>query len=763
MRSVFPHRTNRFGAARAGFAALALSCSAGLWSAPAEAAPTAKELRDAKEKERAALKQALAEIVRRSPLKTARMGAYIKSLDDKSVVFSQAQDELLNPASNVKLVTAAAALVKLGPEYRFETEFLAEGEIFKDGKAKVLYVRGKGDPSISTERLYQIAGELVHAGLKEVGDLVLDESWFDAERLAPGFDQEDSDRAYMAPSGALSLNANVVGVYLRPGPRLGAKATVEVEPASEHFVVDSTATTGTKLQRRFNVVSTPEKDGQHQRLEVRGQVPGDRGSWSAWKKVDAPAFYFGHTLKALLAQRGVAVKGKVKTGAVAPSARLLYASASETLDIVLKKLNKHSSNFVAEQLIKTLGAEGRGAPGSFAKGVDVVEEFLEKEVGLPRGAYVMKNGSGLNDTNRFSAAQLARLLEYMMERFPLAPEYLSALGIAGKDGTLRYRFEGSEAVGRLRAKTGTLENVSALSGYVQSASGERFVFSLIVNDFPGRAGTVVQHIDALGAAVAATGSAQGPVGAVASLAGPATVAGPLAGIKARVRTYLAMGTQADRRNVPFLRTAFRSETDPAVRVVVADSLYQSDPQDYLSARFLLDSLNGSDAVYGRLRQVSKELGIEVPGVASVVELAATGSFDALSTLLELGRQSRGDDKAQLELASYLSEVARSAPDELLSVMKGLPSPTDRDAALGLLAKGLVQAKDDQHAFWPALKRTMGAMDGTLAAFAREAEVALSTKIAAEKAPKAAEVLLPEGTPKAGPAAPTGQSEPKSGG
>src|SRR5205823_1193908 len=196
------------------------------------------------------------------------------------------------------------------------------------------------------------------------------------------------------------------------------------------------------------------------------------------------------------------IKGRVRLATVPTTAKLLHVAQSETFDVVLKKMNKHSSNFIAEQLIKTLGAEVKGAPGSTLTGIEVVEDFLEKDVGLPRGSYVMKNGSGLNDTNRFSAGQLARVLRVMYEKFPLAPEYMSSIGIAGKDGTLKYRFEGSDAVGRLRAKTGTLENVSALSGYVQAVGGERFVVSFMVNDFAGRPSTVVQHIDALRAAVA---------------------------------------------------------------------------------------------------------------------------------------------------------------------------------------------------------------------------------------------------------------------
>lgn len=509
---------------------------------------------EVKAKDREALKRTLAQVIETTPLKKARVSVQVLSLDDGQVVFSRDSDELLNPASNVKLFTAAAALARLGPEYRFETDFLTDGE-FRDGKAKQLFVRGKGDPSITTDRLYGIVSELMHAGLKEVnGDLWVDDAWFDGEREAPGFDQESGDRAYLAPTGALSLNNNVVGVYFRPSESMGGAAAIEVEPASEYFTVSGRVVTGGPAQRRFNVSSALDKDRVHQKLDVEGSVPHGKGVWSAWKKIDQPALYFGFTLKRLLADRGVKVKGRVRAGVTPPQARLLYQAQSDTLDLVLKKLNKHSSNFVAEQLIKQLGAEVKGTPGSTSKGIEVVEEMLEREVGLARGTYVMRNGSGLNDTNRFSSAQTNRLLKVMWDRSWLAPEYQSALGIAGKDGTLKYRFEGTDAVGRLRAKTGTLETVSALSGYVQAVGGERFVFSVMVNDFQGRASTVVQHIDALGAAVAASGSAQGPSAAVASLTS-SPVVGPMEELKTRLKTWQAFSGKADKRGQTFLRTS----------------------------------------------------------------------------------------------------------------------------------------------------------------------------------------------------------------
>ena len=704
---------------------------------------------DKKRAEREALKASLMQVLQREPLSASRVAVHMMSLDDGSVVFSHNADELLNPASNVKLVTSAAALSTLGPEYRYETEFLVEAE--SDGfKAKTLYVRGKGDPSITTERLFGMVNDLFHTGLREVQDVIVDDSWFDAERTPPGFDQEDSDRAYMAPTGALSLNWNAVGVYLRPGDSIGAKGVVEIEPQSEFFVVENALTTGNARARRFSVAS--DAAGAQQKIVVRGQVPLGGAYMSVYKKIDNPPMYFGQTLKQMLNARGVKVKGKVKPGVTPTKAKLVYVAQSDTFDIILKRLNKLSSNFVAETLLKTMGAEARGAPGSFPKGIDVVEDFLSREVGIPRGTYVMKNGSGLNDANRFSATQFDRILRYMYDRFPLAPEYLSSLGIAGKDGTLKYRFDGTEAVGRLRAKTGTLENVSALSGYVQAAGGEKFIFSMMVNDYPGRSGPVVRGLDALGAAVASVGSTMGPGRAVAELANGEQSSSPQAEVISRVKTYLALGSQRDARNIGFLRTAWRSERDPAVRAVVAESLYQSNPQDYLGVRTLLDSYSAGTDVYGRLRTVARELSVEVPGLGSMVELAASGNAEALSRVIELASAASGDASSESEMAEGLTAVARTAPEELVLALKGA-AVKDRELATTLLARGLVQAGEAEHPFWKALKKSLGSTDTKLADFARSLDGALSRKVAEEKAPKPlvpAQVVAPASAVQVGP-------------
>ncbi len=237
-------------------------------------------------------------------------------------------------------------------------------------------------------------------------------------------------------------------------------------------------------------------------MTVEGRVPLDAQDGVVWRRVEDPALYLGFTLKRFLALRGVEVRGRVRRGEVPEGARLLAVSRSENLGAVVRALEKLSNNFVAEQLLKTLGAERGGAPGTWEKGVAAVGEYLSA-VGLPPGSYVLRNGSGLNDTNRFSTRQVVAVLRDAWGRFPVMADYVAALPIAGRDGTTRARMPA--AAGRLRAKTGSLAGVGSLSGYVETAAGERLAFSILVNDSPAGYRATVRAIDAVGELLAAAG------------------------------------------------------------------------------------------------------------------------------------------------------------------------------------------------------------------------------------------------------------------
>jgi serine-type D-Ala-D-Ala carboxypeptidase/endopeptidase (penicillin-binding protein 4) len=687
------------------------------------------------------LEAALRAILDGSPLAGARAGLLVADADSGQVLYAHDADVLLNPASNVKLVTSAAALARLGPEYRFSTELLVDARSIGAASVKTLYVRGRGDPSIVTERLWGIAGDLEHLGVKKVGELVLDDGFFDAERAGPGYDQEGGDRSYLAPAGALSLNFNTIAVHVGPGDRKGARGQVELEPASRFVEVENRTVTVPASGRRRVTVSSVALPGR-QRIVVEGRVPAGSRPQAIRRKIDDPALYFGHTRARLLELRGVKV-GKVRAGAVAGDARLLHVEESEPLAEVVRRLNKTSNNFTAEQVLKTLGAEVKGAPGSWAKGVAAVEEFLA-DAGVPRGAYVMKNGSGLNDTNRFSARQLVTLLRHMWTRFPLQAEYVGSLPVAARDGTIRWRMEGTAAAGHLRAKTGTLENVTSLSGYVQTAGRRTLAFAILVNDYPGRAAAVVRTVDAVGGALAASGAPGGLSAVVASARTGkelrvVTAAAP-ADLAQVARTYYELGRAGDPRNVRFLRNALGAEADPALRLAIAESIYLLEPDGDSARRTLLEAA-ADGAALGRLWTALAADGAN-PVVSSLADLAGEALPDALVRLVELAPASAVDGRLAGAVADALAGVAAAAPEELVSALRAAPQPT-ADAAIGALGSGLVRSEEKEHPF-PAALRAMAAKTGDAAVFARTLEARLAAAQRAGQAAREAPVLVPGG-------------------
>ncbi len=649
---------------------------------------------EAGQADRDALRKAVEQLLTQPPLSNARVAMQVESLDDGQVIYSRNPDELLNPASNTKLVTAAAGLLRLGPEYRFTTDYLADKPLSR-GRIGILYVKGRGDPSVTTERLEGLVADLWHRGIRSIGDIVLDDSFFDREEFGPGWEQETSDKAWAAGVGALSLNHNAAAIYITPADRVGTRAHVEVEPdARDYFLVDNRVVT-IRANGRRKLRPRTIAEGDHTRVVVDGRIPLHAESMVTYRRVGDPAFYYGQTLRMLLKKHGIKVTGRTRRGVAPQAAVLIQGYDSPELAEIIRDMNKVSSNFIAEMIVKTLGAELKGTPGSWPKGLEVAEDLLA-ELGIPRGTYVLKNGSGLNDTNRFTARQLATLLQAVWKRFPVASEFVSSLGIAARDGTMRLRMEGTDAAGRLRAKTGTLERVTALSGYVQSLGGERFVFSVLVNDWAGKSAPVISSIDRLGSLLAALGAPEAGM-REAALAAAATTpqdAAP-AELRARIATYSALAASGDKKNLPFLRSALRTERDPLLRIVLADAVYRSDPEQ--GGGPLLEAMPASADVFLRLRSVGRELSLPIPAVSSLLDLAVDGSAEALARLLAIAPLARGQDRDE-QLAAMLSdgllEVGDASPDELFAALRAAPA-SQAQAAIELVSNGLEQSGTDQ--------------------------------------------------------------------
>ncbi len=385
-----------------------------------------------------------------------------------------------NPASNAKIPTAAAALAILGPAHRFTTGLFGK---LKDGNIDALVLRGRGDPTLTTDDLSGLVRDLRSAGARKVGRVVVDQSYFDASFTPPAFEQQPGEWAYFrAPVAAISLNENTITLHIRAGAD-GDKAEIVVTPPG--FVdIEGSVATGKKGSAESITCDVSAK-GDRLLARIGGRIPEGSRLVPIVKRVDDPRRLAGFALRAVLKEQGVEVGDEVKLGGEEEK-HTLTTHSSRPLGEVLALLGKDSDNFAAEMVMKATGAGASGSTSADA-GAKAIEGFLREHGALDDGMSVT-NGSGLFDANRSTAFGLATLL-VDVERSPaLGPEFIAQLSIGGLDGTLKHRFAKWGTRRAIRAKTGTLAGAVALSGYVFADGGRSPVaFSILVNGVNGKA------------------------------------------------------------------------------------------------------------------------------------------------------------------------------------------------------------------------------------------------------------------------------------
>jgi D-alanyl-D-alanine carboxypeptidase/D-alanyl-D-alanine-endopeptidase (penicillin-binding protein 4) len=311
----------------------------------------------------------------------------------------------------------------------------------------------------------------------------------------------------------LSFNYNSIGVYVRPQER-GVPAVVRLDPEVENVALEGEVMTD-RWRRGFFIHSDHEKSDGSTLIQVGGTV-GHRDSARRWyRRVWDPSRYFGSALVTFLKQRGVRVRHRIVKGTVPPGARLILVDRSPALTEVVADLNHYSNNFIAETLIKAISKKAPGMdeedrPGNFKDGLALARKFLEEKVGFKKGDYVYGNGSGLNDVNRITARQVITLLDFMRDEFQTGTEFVTSLAIAGTQGTIGFRMRDTVAHRRLRAKTGTLRGVSALSGYVEDPEGEVIAFSILVQGYKGSVAPIWEVQNRIGLALASAGETWEP-------------------------------------------------------------------------------------------------------------------------------------------------------------------------------------------------------------------------------------------------------------
>ncbi len=402
----------------------------------------------------------------------AEVAVLARDLGTGEVLVEHRADEPQNPASNQKLLTAAAALEVLGPGYVFDTEVRRAGND--------LYLRGSGDPSLDHDDLQAMAVLVAEqVDLAEIERLVVDDTAFSERRFGPGFDPQGVGVAYEAPSGALSVDFNTVEVRVVP-VRGASRPRVELDAAGSHVVVINEARVG----RRGSIDVQTEYDGTNTLVRVRGWMSPRARAVTVRRRIHDPGLHAGSVFAERLAAVTSSAPLPVTRGGTPLDADEVVVNQSAPLVEILDRGLAYSNNFIAEQVLRTTAWRVFEEPGDWTMGAEILEAYWSA---LGRGAddLVVENGSGLTHRGRLTAGGLVDLLTLAHRN---ADEgLLDTLPVAGEPGTLRGRLL-RRGRGRVRAKTGTLRGISGLSGVITAPDGTpQVAFSILVHaDEPHR-------------------------------------------------------------------------------------------------------------------------------------------------------------------------------------------------------------------------------------------------------------------------------------
>jgi D-alanyl-D-alanine carboxypeptidase/D-alanyl-D-alanine-endopeptidase (penicillin-binding protein 4) len=426
-------------------------------------------------------------------LRRGYLGVEIVDLATGTIVFASNADRLFVPASNSKLFTTALGLTRLGPEYRFHTTVISGSPPDNEGRvAGAVSLIGGGDPNLSGRELpyrvdsppgdglqaiAELADQVAAKGVKRIdGDIAGDDSAYAWEPYPEGWGMGDALWEYGAPVSALTINDNAFNVRVQPGD----PARISIDPPFEFYQIDNLVRAGSPKKIHF------AREPGSMQLRIWGLLPPKDAGLAEMIAIHDPALYAAAALREALIRRGVAVHGEAvarhaladEPTAPATGFELARRDSAPLLED-LRVMAKVSQNLHAELILRAVGRAKTGA-GTREAGLKEMRAFL-KEVGVTAGEYRLNDGSGLSRTNLVTPAAIVKLLDFMY-RSPNRENWLSLLPVGGEDGTLRLRLRKTMAAGHIRAKTGSLTHVNALSGYAERRDGTMLAFSFLSNN-----------------------------------------------------------------------------------------------------------------------------------------------------------------------------------------------------------------------------------------------------------------------------------------
>jgi serine-type D-Ala-D-Ala carboxypeptidase/endopeptidase (penicillin-binding protein 4) len=450
----------------------------------------------------AALRRDIDAVLSAPAISRVSWGLLVRSLDRNETLYSLNAGRLMVPASNLKILTLAAAADRLGWDFTYLTRIVANGRIEEGTLDGDLVVVGSGDPSLGdrdSSTVFDAWSEsLRSAGIHRVrGRVIGDDRLFGDEPIGMGWSWDDLAEGYAAGATALQYNENSVQAAIAPGPEVGAPAAIVLTPA----------TGGLTVRNRLSTSARGEKATIHIRrlpgssiVDFSGSVPAASETRLQMLSVDDPALYYASTVRAALMMRGIDVEGpavsirSLETLPAGEQRTTVVEHRSPPLSTLAVTLMKHSQNLYAETLVKTLG--GTIGPPTTEQGLHVVNEVLQAW-GVDPDDVVERDGSGLSRYNYVTAGALVTVLTHAYNDERIRGPFEASLPVAGVDGTLEHRLKGSSAQGRVRAKTGSMAGIRSWSGYVTTTAGETLVFSMLANNFRAPADAVNLAADAV--------------------------------------------------------------------------------------------------------------------------------------------------------------------------------------------------------------------------------------------------------------------------
>ncbi len=431
----------------------------------------------------------VADALARAGIPFNAVGIYVQDVTAGKPVFMLNPALPFNPASTMKLVTTDAALELLGPTFSWKTQAYVTGSQTGDVLQGDLIIKGGGDPKLVIENFWLFLRRIRAAGIREIrGNLLLDRSVFEQGSYDPALFDGEPLKPYNAGPDGLLLNYKAISFIFQPDEASGLVKVTTDPPIADYPVTGPRLTNGDcgdwhgKLQ--------PAIEDRSARFSGSFSAACGEKSWYMHPYLMSHAQYFGAVFRQMWRDAGGVFKGEVKNGMLPADARLIAEWQSPALSEVIRDINKYSNNVMARQLLLTLATDIYQRPGNPERGASVIKGWLHNK-GIDVQDVAVDNGSGLSRMARIPAGAMGKMLVAAF-RSPTMPEFISSMPLVGYDGTMRRRLTTRGIAGNAHVKTGSLDDVRSVAGYVLAASGRRYAVVCLINHANAARGQAAQ-------------------------------------------------------------------------------------------------------------------------------------------------------------------------------------------------------------------------------------------------------------------------------